>query len=117
VGGKLSMYYNINKTVLKRYLIKAVDLIKQGWCRGALARSKNNRETDVYNSDACKFCGLGAIYKVTAKNKNKCISTALHNLLNKKIEGLSCTLVAFNDSSKSKTRVIRLFEETISELQ
>lgn len=47
-----------------RILAEARDLIASGWCKGASARTINNREIGWGDPQACKFCVLGAFDRV-----------------------------------------------------
>ena len=45
-------------------LIGAAKIIEEeGWCRGTMARDKNDEPVEVMSDDACQFCLLGALFK------------------------------------------------------
>lgn len=48
----------------RRLLRKAANLLKKnGWCKGAMARNKDNAFTSLFDKSACSFCLVGSIYK------------------------------------------------------
>ena len=96
-------------TILK----KARALIAQPgkWTRHAYAKNKLGSEVDPLDKTACKFCGLGAVRKVTKTKSdydNACFD-AIHTL-NLAVNG---EFFRFNDVANDKRQVLRIFDRAI----
>lgn len=54
-----------------KYLKAARKLItpEGSWCKGHLARDIDNKAVGVFDKRACRFCSLGAAYKVIGAKK------------------------------------------------
>jgi hypothetical protein len=50
-------------TTAKDILLKAAEIVEQGWTQGELARTVEDSPCGVSNPNACKFCMSGAINK------------------------------------------------------
>jgi hypothetical protein len=48
----------------ERLLSEAAELIRRGWCQGALARDRKGREVEPWSESACRWSPLGALTRV-----------------------------------------------------
>jgi hypothetical protein len=110
------------KKIIIAILSEAINLLQKGWCRRTLARDKSNRTTSFSGEDACKFCALGSIYRARQNLKNDSKNDPYDVFVLDTIESIRNTqgidsLAVFNDTSKSKKKVISAFEKTKKALE
>lgn len=110
VDGVTLMKKNWRALVLDR----ALELIRKGWTKRVLARDARGRDVDIDSSDAKAFCALGAIERAEFELKApkrvrgdalRCVRTALGSASSR------LDVMAFNDRSPNKKRVVALFEK------
>jgi len=68
----LNKKYEEDKLVIRTDMENISELIgkEENWCQKSLARDINNIELfDPFSADACKFCVLGAAYKLDADSR------------------------------------------------
>lgn len=62
----------------KQILIDAADLLERvGWCQGVLAIGTDNMPADPESPNACKFCMIGAIERVSENGEGAFEAQAL----------------------------------------
>jgi hypothetical protein len=49
------------QTKVRAILVKAEELISSGWCKGVLARDRNDHGVNSDSKDAVSWCAMGAI--------------------------------------------------------
>lgn len=55
----------LSKTQRKQIALRAAEIVRNGWCKNALARDKDGNRVGYKSEEACSFCGMGAIYKAS----------------------------------------------------
>lgn len=88
-----------------QYIYEAAKIVDLGWTQGASARNIHNRPTSALNDEACSWCAIGALRKVS--------DTRLHDKV-AAVLGLPLTpilslhpLAEFNDArGRTKEEVI-----------
>lgn len=70
-------------TTTKDILLKAAEIVEQGWTQGEMARTAEDSKCGVSNPNACKFCMSGAIVRAVkeAQDGNYRRAIAAANLL------------------------------------
>lgn len=51
----------------KEVLLRAAEIIEQGWCRGSYATTESGEKVSVRNKDATSWCAIGALYKAESE--------------------------------------------------
>lgn len=99
-----------------QYIYEAAKVIERGWTQGAPARNIHNLPTSALNGEACSWCAIGALRKVS--------DTRLHDKV-AAVLGLPLTpigalhpLAEFNDArGRTKEEVITKLCEAASLLE
>lgn len=94
---------------VKELLTKARNKIKKGWTRGAYARNKYGKEIFWHSKNACRFCAVGAVKRMS--KDDKLIEKALSELRRRLPDNYG-TITCYNDQHK-KEDVINLFNRAI----
>jgi hypothetical protein len=75
-------------------------ITKDNWCRGYLALDKNNKEVNITDPAACKFCAEGWLQFIYKKN--------YHEKLHKVRQHLAVlTLHGWNDNPKTTFKKVK----------
>ena len=102
---------------LTEYLQKAKALIEAGWTKGVYARDDNQDETNPEESDACAFCTLGALHRVShsTMTKGNSVWYDAANVIKKCLPAeYDGHIPSFNDDPNvSKDDVLALFDRAI----
>ena len=103
------------------YLLKARDLIENGWTKGAMARKENREFCSETNRNAVCFCASGAIRRVTRCEENR---RKLFDLLAEQLPqsssmfGSESQVIDYNDDdNRRKKQIVRLFDKAIASLE
>lgn len=97
----------------KEVLIAARALIAKGWCRGTAAKDKANRPVPVGDPAACKFCSVGALWRVSPHELYGVFDTTTKLLSSLTPDQ---NIAGFNDSKRNKRDVLRIFDKVIATL-
>jgi hypothetical protein len=96
---------------IKDALFKVRSKIEQGWTRKTFARNFEGMPVSLCSSDACEFCLVGAIFKVTALSKFGLLSDVMGAV------GAACghgSLIIWNDSpNRTKEEVLAVVDKAI----
>lgn len=101
----------------------AQKLVKNGWTRGAPARTYKGKPVDVDDPKACRFCMIGAISRSAHDLKDfrgysERFTDAVVEVNRQMItEGNRRSIIGFNDLDAKKKDVIALFQRTIDRLK
>lgn len=88
----------------------AIELIKGGWCQGAMARTKDGREVNEASNDAKSFCLRGAHRRASAMNGMLICNDFLW-ALSKAIGGVR-SVADFNDAEgRTKAEVLKVLRK------
>jgi len=98
------------KLVIKNILIKAKAVIANpdNWIQNSMAQGIDGWQTSVSDPQACKFCSVGAIYKVNGSMNS--VTELARIALEKNTGGLSLDM--FNDTHTHQ-EVMALFDTAI----
>lgn len=77
------------------------------WTTGTLARTKNNRPTEVCHISATKFCLLGAIHKIYGNDSTE-IEDKIRRILRKK---MSSGLIGINNDKMTHKEILEIVKE------
>lgn len=95
-------------------LTEARALLAQGWTQKASARDKDGNPVHTMHADACQFCAVGALLKVSDPvdfEASLDVETHLYAALP---EGFT-SIVAFNDAKgRTQDEVLALFDLAIA---
>lgn len=116
--------YPVEHAVLKR----ARDLLAAGWCRNHYAIDENGFEVSSLDRSAKLFCAVGAIYRALDDLKMPMLdpdsifirlAPALAAATGRTTEHAMVRhrIIKFNDGSLNRTRVLRLFDTAIAEIE
>ena len=120
-----------------RILTKAAQIVNKGWTRGAEARAPGRdydgmfEETEVTDSDACRFCAVGAVKRsmfLIDKSTDFSLFTDINERLFDEVKKTpsaqnssgDCaeSVENYNDYyAKDKRYIVRLFNRTIETLK
>jgi len=96
---------------MKAILIRARELIEQGWCRNAWARNELGKGVHENSSDACSWCLMGAINKAI---KEKGYTYGIRLDISSVCKTITLNgLIHFNDNAKSKEEVTGLIDRML----
>ena len=86
-------------------LLKAAKLLEtKGWCKTWYALDKDGNSCDVTDSEASRFCMLGAVYNVT---QTQCVGAgSAVSYIHKVLSGKTTYVSNWNDEQKRKRPVI-----------
>ena len=101
---------------VRRLLMDAKALIArpENWCKGVLARSVNNRHTDVFSQKAFRFCGMGAVWRAAGSFESPSYAAEAIKCLADGFDQDRYVLGAFNDAPETTHRdIMRLFNRAI----
>jgi hypothetical protein len=85
------------------------------WCQGAYARNSNGDQVCVGEEEACKFCGFGAIIRVTGSAEWSPVVLAASDFLDGAGRGL---FITWQDSKRRKhADVMARFDRAIASAQ
>lgn len=89
---------------------RAIELIKSGWCQGAMARTKDGREVNELSDDAKSFCLRGA-HRVASCCEGVKFCNDFLWALSKAIGGVS-SIADFNDAKgRTKAEVLKVLRK------
>jgi hypothetical protein len=108
----------------KNKAVTAVDILKYarallarrgGWTKGVYARNKKGEKVPLRGPDAICFCADGSLMRsdFDLKGDNTAYGVAYAALS----EVADHDIVLFNDAQKSKTPVVRAFDQAIAKLE
>ena len=102
---------------VKTKFIEMRELLKKDWCQGFEALDENDNEVHVKSQSACKFCLLGASYRICESIEQ---STILDEIVKEKINkgngGPTVQIHDWNDNAlRKQEEVIALLDEIIKE--
>ena len=104
----------------KDILNKAKELISNPnhWAKGSYAFNKQGKEVSYESNDACQFCALGAINKVSSSNPLSLARYRAAVSLRKCLPKDFNYVDVFNDSpTTSHEDVLKLFDMAINRLE
>lgn len=84
-------------------------LLEKGWTSGTLARNAADEVVEVDSPDACKWCLLGGLYRVTDDEQMQLLA---YNTLLPYADGVTY-LSTFNDE-RGHEAVLKLLDDTIA---
>lgn len=101
-------------TKFRSILLRARELIVHGWTRNAFARLPSGRATGYTDESACRFCAEGAIRRASYELQ---IDGLKYGAAEKLGALITVPVTHYNDDSKSKKRVLELFDKAIARLK
>jgi hypothetical protein len=93
--------------------------IELGWTRGVSAREVGGREIDPLDPRACRWCASGAVEVSIANYEEVLPPESLNDTLTflEHFCPEDVDIVAFNDESRSKRRVLDVFDRAMAALK
>lgn len=87
----------------KELLLKAAEIVEQGWTQGELARDENDGVRSTQSAYACKFCMTGAILRAAGDAPNAFQVRNAINIASTAVALLGyASIPKYNDASKRK---------------
>jgi hypothetical protein len=101
---------------VKEVLVRAKDLVSEGWTQQVFARDRDEAECHYSVSRACKFCLVGAIYRAKSElGLGEEVADAIREILLKKLR--IKFIGHWNDAAdRKKSEVVHLLEAVIREV-
>jgi hypothetical protein len=95
-------------------LSRARELLSKGWATEWFAYDLDGKEVGIIDGSACTFCATGAIYRSMHDLTG---STEPADMIFEALDMDSSDLEQFNDNSKTKKPVLKLFSTAIARLE
>jgi hypothetical protein len=89
------------------------DLMANHWTRGFFARDQYGRITDSRGTDACRWCLLGAIFKVGDDNIS--LTIWMYEIVLEKIPAMYAGLASFFNDTEGQAAVVAMLDSIIAE--
>lgn len=94
------------KTTLNQDIDAVIRLLRRGWCQGPLAKDKRGRPVEHDDPKACRWCAIGAVWKVAGNTLGRRVDR-IENAFYAKNNNFP---VIFNENyASSKLEVIAAF--------
>lgn len=90
-----------SKLVQLTILDKAIEILRRGWTKSAMARDEHNCDVPVESRYARTFCFFGALHRANFELEYPSTNPDYSELI-KFVHGLDNDMVAFNDSSATR---------------